>query len=340
MSSLALGYMPSQYPGLSQGTYWIIGFAATAILFSSVLFHELSHAFVALRKGIRISSIMLFFFGGIAQMAEEPRKPNDEVKIAIAGPLFSFAVGGILLFLWYFAESGNLSIELSAIFRYGGYINLLVGAFNMIPAFPLDGGRVLRAHFWNRSSNILKATVSAAKISMIFANTLIFGSFFVLFLTRDATGIWFFFIGLLLRSMAESSLQHEVLRHKLEGVYAGQLAVRTMVVDANTTLEGFSELYGDVGKKRFAVLDNSVLTGIFESEDLKKVPRREWHLVTVRDLVKHPDNYALVEYDTPTSEVLVKMSEKGTSEVFVLSEHRYVGRISYHDLVRFVQLRL
>ncbi|MEM2760398.1 MAG: site-2 protease family protein [Nitrososphaerales archaeon] len=223
--SLALGYMPHQYPNLSHDTYWAIGLVSAAVLFSSVMFHELSHSYEAIKKCIRIPSIVLFFFGGVAQMAEEPRKPDDEIKVAIAGPLFRFAVGGMLLSLWYFAEFLSLGIEISAILRYGGTINLILGSFNMIPAFPLDGGRVLRGTLWRRSGDLMKATASAVRVSMVFAYALIIGSFPVILLARDASGFWLFLVGMFLKSAAESSMQQMLLKHRLEGVSAGEIAL-------------------------------------------------------------------------------------------------------------------
>lgn len=337
--SLVFGYMPHHYPGLSQETYWLIGILSAGILFSSVLFHELSHSYVAIKKGIRIPSIVLFFFGGVAQMAEEPRRSNDEIKIALAGPLFSFTIGGILFFLWLVAQSANLGVELSAIFRYGAYINLLVGAFNMMPAFPLDGGRVLRAGLWRKSNDILKATISSTKISMIFANALIFGSFAVFFITRDASGIYLFFIGLYLRSSAASALQHTLLKRNLEGLYAGEMAILPVTISPRITLEEFSAVYGKVEQKQYPVVDNKVLLGIFEADDTKKVAREKWYLVTVKELMHPLDEYVIVTPDTPANDVLSRMAEKETNSVFVVAENILIGKITYYDLVRYVRAR-
>jgi Zn-dependent protease len=338
-ASLALGYMPHHYPGLSQETYWLIGASSAGILFTSVLFHELSHSFVAMRKGIRIPSIMLYFFGGVAKMAEEPRTPSDEMKMSIAGPLFSFAIGGILLFLWLIAESANLGVELSAVFRYGGYINLFVGAFNMMPAYPMDGGRVLRAAFWRRSKDVVRATISAAKISIIFSYALIFGSFPVFFFTRDASGIYLIFIGLYLKSTAESSLRHTVLSRNLEGAYAVDIVAFPVTVSPNTTLEEFSEVYGRVEQKRFPVVDNEVLVGIFETGDMKKTVREKLHVITVKHLMHSLDEYIVVTPNTSANDILSKMAERETNEVLVVAENRLVGKVSYYDLIKYARLR-
>ncbi len=337
--SLAFGYMPHHYPGLTQQTYWITGLAAAGILFTSVVFHELSHSYVAMKKGIRIPSIVLFFFGGVAQMAEEPRRPNDEIKIALAGPSFSFALGGILLLLWLFAQSANIGVELSAILRYGASINLLVGAFNMLPAFPMDGGRVLRAGLWRKSNDILRATVSAVRISIMFAYALIFGSFAVFFFTHDASGMYLFFIGLYLKSTAESSLQYTLLKRNLEGVYAGQIDTLPVTISPNTTLEEFSEVYGRVEQRRFPVVDNTILVGIFEAKDMKKVAREKWYLITVKHLMHSLDEYVVVTPDTPAIDILSKMAEGKTSEVFVAADNRLIGKITYYDLVRHARTR-
>lgn len=142
--SLAHGYMPRQYPGLSTLTYWAIGITSAIILFASVLVHELSHSYIAKKNGLPIARITLFFFGGVSEMTEEPQDPKLEVKMAAAGPLMSFLIAGILGSTWYLSELAKASVAITAILGYGALINAILGLFNLLPAFPLDGGRVFR----------------------------------------------------------------------------------------------------------------------------------------------------------------------------------------------------
>lgn len=140
--SLAYGYMPHQYPGLSETTYWAIGFASALVLFVSVLVHELSHSYIAKKNGLPIARITLFFFGGVSEMTEEPQD-GLEVRMAAAGPLMSFLIAGILGGFWYLAQAARSPVAIVATLGYGAEINGVLGAFNLLPAFPLDGGRVL-----------------------------------------------------------------------------------------------------------------------------------------------------------------------------------------------------
>jgi CBS domain-containing protein len=172
---------------------------------------------------------------------------------------------------------------------------------------------------------------------MIFAYTLIFGSFPVLFLTHDASGIWLFFIGMFLRSSAEASLQQTLLRHYLKGVYAGQMATLPSFIAPRTTLSEFDETYGRSKQKRFPVLHNAILVGVFEPRDMKKVPRQDWSSVLAEDLVRPTDEYVMISADTPAIEIPMRMVRAQASEVFVVKDGRFLGTITYHDLLSYVR---
>ena len=159
--SLAVGYMPHQYPGLGSVTYWAIGIASAIILFASILIHELSHSYIAKKNGLPIARITLFFFGGVSEITEEPQDPGLEVRMAAAGPLMSFLIAGILGAFWYLCESIRAPIPIVATLGYAALINAVLGAFNLVPAFPLDGGRVFRGSIWKRSNNLVAATKTA-----------------------------------------------------------------------------------------------------------------------------------------------------------------------------------
>jgi Zn-dependent protease len=156
--SPADGYLPAVYPSFSAATDWAIGIVSAILLFISVLLHELSHSYIAKKNGLPIARITLFFFGGVSEMGEEPKDPRLEVRMAAAGPLTSFAIAGVLGALWFASALVSLPLPVIAILRYNAFINLALGAFNLVPAFPLDGGRVLRGSLWNRSKNLLSAT--------------------------------------------------------------------------------------------------------------------------------------------------------------------------------------
>src|SRR5437867_7545722 len=163
--SLAEGYMPQHYPGLGATTYWAIGIFSAIILFVSVFLHELSHSYIAKKNGLPIARITLFFFGGVSEMTEEPKDAGLEVLMAAAGPLTSFAIAGVMGTLWLLFMLVSAPVAILAILGYGALINAVLGVFNLIPAFPLDGGRVLRGSLWKRSRNLLGATGSATRVS-------------------------------------------------------------------------------------------------------------------------------------------------------------------------------
>src|SRR5207249_155542 len=163
--SLAVGYLPATYPQLSANMDWIVGAVSALLLFVSVLLHELSHSYIAKKNGLPIARITLFFFGGVSEMTEEPKDAGLEVLMAAAGPLTSFAIAGVMGTLWLLFMLVSAPVAILAILGYGALINAVLGVFNLIPAFPLDGGRVLRGSLWKRSRNLLGATGSATRVS-------------------------------------------------------------------------------------------------------------------------------------------------------------------------------
>ena len=193
--SLADGYMPAHYPGLDTSTYWAIGIISAMVLFVSVFLHELSHSYIARRNGLPIARITLFFFGGVSEMGEEPKDAALEVRMAAAGPLSSFLIAGILGGLWYLtnlsgpATRANPLTPATATLYYAALLNGVLGAFNLIPAFPLDGGRVLRGSLWKSSKNLLSATANATRVSEVISLIMMaVGLFFVVFSEILSTG--------------------------------------------------------------------------------------------------------------------------------------------------------
>ncbi len=195
--SLAEGYMPQHYPGLGVTTYWAIGIVSAIILFVSVFLHELSHSYIAKKNGLPIARITLFFFGGVSEMSEEPKDAALEVRMAAAGPLTSFLIGAVLGGSYYVtglasgpATSINPLTPVIATLYYAALLNGVLGAFNLIPAFPLDGGRVLRGSLWRRSKNLLSATANATRVSEAISLLMMaIGLFFVVF-GDFINGLW------------------------------------------------------------------------------------------------------------------------------------------------------
>jgi Zn-dependent protease len=209
--SLASEYMPQQYPGLSSITYWIIGIFSAIILFASVLIHEVLHSYVAKKNGLPIARITLFFFGGVSEITHEPRNASLEVRMAAAGPLMSFVLSGVLGFLWFIGTIVNAPVALIAIFNYSAFINLALGIFNLLPAFPLDGGRVLRGSIWKKTKSLLRATKIATRISETISLIMTITGFGLILFGNIADGIWLIFLAWFIRAGAEANLRRTIM---------------------------------------------------------------------------------------------------------------------------------
>src|SRR5881409_4384326 len=210
------GYLSLTYPGLDSTTYWSIGIVSALLLFVSVLLHELSHSYIAKKNGLPIARITLFFFGGVSEMSEEPKDAGLEVRMALAGPLTSFAIAGVLGAFWFVSRLVSAPIPIIAVLGYNAVINIALGAFNLIPAFPLDGGRVLRGSLWGRSKNLLKATREATRVSEVLSLLMIAAGLLLVVATADIfNGLWIIFLGWFIRSGAETSLKQTEMTEAL-----------------------------------------------------------------------------------------------------------------------------
>jgi len=213
--ALAASYFPENYPTWSTATSIIAGAVTSLLFFGSVLAHELMHSVVAQRRGIPVHSITLFIFGGVSQMTDEPKQPGDELRIALAGPVTSLIIGGICWGI-YFWSRGSL-VFLSAVAFWLGWINVFLAGFNLIPGFPLDGGRVLRSIIWWRSGNLRRATKTASNIGRGVGYLFIFGGIFLVFWGLWINGLWLAFIGWFLENAAVGSYRQLALRDILQG---------------------------------------------------------------------------------------------------------------------------
>jgi Zn-dependent protease len=219
--SLSTFYFPKAAPDLAAGSYWISGAIAALLLFASVAFHELSHSFFALKYKLPISSITLFIFGGISQMKGEPPDPRAEFAIAIAGPLSSFFLALVFFAACRMADSGVVR----ALFTYLTQLNFMLGIFNLIPGFPMDGGRLVRAFLWNKTKDFFYATRKAASYGQKIALLIILSGFFSIF-AGISGGLWLMLIGWFLYSAAQASYQQAGLQETLSGVRVRDIMVR------------------------------------------------------------------------------------------------------------------
>jgi len=205
--TLAQGYLPSEYHGLSSEIYWLIGAIGAIVLFASVLIHEIAHSYVAKKSRLPVKHIMLFIFGGVSEIEEEPKEASLEFKMALAGPLVSLFIALVLWSLQYIVRVFEGDVIIVASLEYGAYINMLLGGFNLIPALPLDGGRVLRAGIWRWKKDMTRATRIAADVGVFFANLMLFGGVGLVIIRLFIAGLWFIVIGWFLREWNRIELQ-------------------------------------------------------------------------------------------------------------------------------------
>lgn len=340
--SLAVLYFPQAYEDLTPAAYWTMGVLGALGLFASVIAHELSHATVARRFGVEMRGITLFIFGGVAEMADEPPSPKTEFWIAVAGPIASFVVGGLL-----FAVGAVLSlpVEAAAVVGYLATINVVLAVFNLIPAFPLDGGRILRSILWQWKDSLRWATRVTSAIGAGFGFLLIGLGVLLLVvggMQAFVSAMWLALIGLFLRGAAQMSYQQLLLRRVLEGEPVSRFMVSEPVsVPRHISVTELVEDYVYRHHfKLYPVVDGDRLVGCVTTRQIKELPREEWDTTTVGALAEgcSPDNS--VAPDADAMEVLSRMSRNRSSRLLVVDGGRLVGIIALKDLLEFFSLKI
>jgi len=340
--SLAVGYFPRAYEDLSPGAYWAMGALGALGLFASVIAHELSHATVARRFGVEMRGITLFIFGGVAEMTQEPPSPKVEFWIAVAGPIASFVVGGLL-----FAAGAVLALPTAAaaVIGYLAVINVVLAVFNLIPAFPLDGGRILRSILWHWKSSLRWATRITSGIGAGFGYLLIGLGVLQLVvggMQAFVGAMWMALIGLFLRGAAQMSYQQLLLRRVLEGEPVSRFMVTEPVTVPRhiSVAELVEEYIYRHHFKLYPVVEDGRLVGCVTTRQVKELPREEWERTTVGALADQcsPDNS--VGPDEDAMEVLSRMSRNRSSRMLVVQDGRLVGIVSLKDLLEFFSLKI
>jgi Zn-dependent protease len=339
--SLAVGYMPHQYPGLSVVTYWAIGITSAVILFASILVHELSHSYIAKKNGLPIARITLFFFGGVSEMTEEPQDPDLEVRMAAAGPLMSFLIAGVLGALWYLGGSAHAPVAIIATLGYAALINGVLGAFNLLPAFPLDGGRVLRGSIWKHMNNFVGATRSAIRVSEVISLLMMFGGFVFIILGDFVDGLWVIVLGWFIRSGAQTSLKQTLVGDALLGVSVGNIMTRdVLTVPPEITLNQFVSDYLLVHRHGgYPVVKNGEVLGVVTLQCVRAVPKEKRDSVTVREAMVPFESTIMVKSSVTALDAMQKMARNKVGRVLVIDEDRLVGMATREDIVSTIQTR-
>jgi len=338
--SLSAGYFPHYYPGQSNQTYWIAGLIAAFLFFLSILIHEFSHSLMAIRSGIKISEITLFIFGGISRLSEEAKDPKTELKIALIGPLSSFALA---LIFWGIKTGleGNQPSLISVVLNYLIWINTALGIFNLIPGFPLDGGRVLRALWWWKTGSLTRATQVASNIGKGFALALMVLGGLQIFMGALIGGLWFIFIGMFLRGVAESGYQELIIRQSLESVQVQEVMIPEVVsIPPELPLKYLiNEYFLRYGYRGFPVVQEGKVLGVVSIADIKDIPEGEDGNRTVEKVMVPVSSRILIAPEASLAEALKKMVQEGVGRLLVVRGDKMVGMITKTGLLRFLEIR-
>jgi len=336
--TLAAGYFPQENPGWTPATYWIVGAIATLLLFASVLLHELGHSVLALRENVPVKSITLFIFGGVAQIGREPPTAGAEFRIAIAGPLTSLGLAAV------FGGLGALLTDYAVLatpLAYLGRINLLLALFNMIPGFPLDGGRVLRAALWQFGGNLRNATRWASRAGQAFA-FLFIGLGAIQFLFGGlANGLWFVFIGWYLNSAARASDQQAAVRDVLARVKARNVGVEQCApVSSDVRLDRLVEerILQD-GQRCFFVTESDYPQGVITLDDVRAVSQDQRPVLTASQIMRPVSTMVAADADDDAWSLVQRMGEEGVSEIPVTDNGKLLGLITRENLFNYFRLR-
>jgi Zn-dependent protease/CBS domain-containing protein len=335
--TLATAYFPERYPGLSARGYWLRGVVAALLFFVSILLHELGHAVMALRHGIGMRSITLFIFGGVARLDHDPDDGATEFKVALAGPLVSLALG-VAFYLASLAPWAGAAAH--SVARYLCFINVAVAVFNLLPAFPLDGGRLLRGILW-RFAGKGRATRVAALAGTAFACILIAGGLLTLFMGQSVAGIWYVMIGWFLREASVGAVREQKLDQALAGLQVGD--AMTPEVDALPADISLQEAVQDhflrTGFGGYPVRRGESVVGLLCLRDVMRQPTDERETTSVQAVMTPLDERMVVAPDAPLTEATAKLSAAGTGRLLVMLEGRLVGLLTMSSVMRRLRMR-
>jgi len=335
--TLSTGYFPAQYPDLPASSNWAKGLVASLLFFVSILLHELGHAVVALRHGLRTRSITLFIFGGVAQLDGDPRDGRAEFWMAAAGPAVSLALAGLF---YTCATLTFLGPSAAAVAKYLALINLILALFNLVPAFPMDGGRLLRGALWG-SMGKARATRIASGAGTYFAFFLIFSGVFSLLRGDSLQGVWYILIGWFIKDASAASYQQVRLDEALRGV-----TVRDAMVDAVVTVPGSGsvaeaarEFFMRTGYGSYPVTRGEAVVGLLCLKDVLRLSTEEREATSVQGAMRPLTDSIVTEPDTPLPVAIARMAQAGTARLLVMHGGRLVGLLTMNGVIRRLKVR-
>jgi Zn-dependent protease/CBS domain-containing protein len=328
------------YPNWSQGFSWGMGILTSLLFFASVLAHELAHSLVGRANDIPIKSITLFIFGGVAQMTKEATKASAEFKMAAAGPACSLVIGGLFGLIWFLTK--GIVSPIAEMAGWLAFINVALAVFNLIPGFPLDGGRVFRSLMWRFSGDYKRSTKIATRVGQGVAYAFMGGGILMVFLLQEwISGLWLVFIGWFLQNAASSSYRQAQWQEALRGVIASQVMTPYfIIVPPNTTLTQLVRGYVlPTGQRFFLVANESGFKGILTLRNIKSVPQSNWDMTPVEKIMVPADRLKVARPEQDALSIIDQMNENDINQMPVLHQGKIVGIITRDNLIRALRTR-
>jgi Zn-dependent protease/CBS domain-containing protein len=328
------------YPTIEQRI--ILGILTSLLFFASIITHELAHSILAIRNNIPVKEITLFVFGGVSQITKEATHPRAELSIAIVGPLTSLALAGIFYGL-HFLLAGAQQILAASLMQWLAWINVFLAVFNLIPGFPLDGGRIFRALVWHRTHDYHRATRIATKVGQGIAYAFIVAGGIVLIFALQLwlNGVWLIFIGWFLRDAARASYQQVLLRDALIGITARQVTDYDcpLIPPHLNLMELVQQHILPTGRSCFLISWGAELEGMVTLQQIKKVPRTRWAITSVQDIMTPASKLKVAYADQDILSVLQEMNGESANHIPVMEAGKVIGIINREDIARFLRTR-
>jgi Zn-dependent protease len=340
--SLADGLFPYYFEGFTKVTYWWMGAAGALGLFVSIVFHEFFHSIVARGFGLPMKGITLFIFGGVSELADEPDSPKSEFLISIVGPLSSVLLAGILFLVSMGGKALGWPAPIDAVIIYLAWLNLVLAGFNMVPAFPLDGGRILRSILWAAKKNLRWATRIASGFGEAFGFLLIIVGVISFIGGNFIGGLWNFLIGLFIKNSSQSSYQQLLIRNTLSGESIRQfMKTQPVTVSPSSTVADLVENYFyKYHYKMFPVADDGRLEGCVTTREVKKLPKDQWKQHQVREIEIPCSDKNTITPDSDAMKALSLMNSTGNSRLIVVEGDKLAGIITLKDMLKFLSLKI
>jgi Zn-dependent protease/CBS domain-containing protein len=323
--------------------WWVAGIITCLLFFASVVAHELAHSLVGRANGIPVKSITLFIFGGLAQMAREATRPGAEFKMAVAGPICSLVIGCLFGVLWVFTP--GMIEPIAIMIQWLAYINIALAIFNLIPGFPLDGGRVFRSLLWQITGNYQRATRIATQVGRVIGYLFILGGILIAFLRPWGlnwfTGLWLAFIGWFLENAASASYRQAQWRETLHRFTASQVMTSDYpVVPFDITVSRLVQEYGFVSERHFFLVANEdKLEGVLTLHNIKSVSQNNWDFTQVKEIMTPINELKVAGPEQDALSILEQMDEDNINQMPVVSGGRVIGFIARDNLIRFLRIR-